>query len=565
MRLYKRSKAIDLKDTIGLAQLDADFGRVRTALDRLADLADELGDDAMICYAEGLIRRDFLGQGFEAHRCFKRALELDPTHGLSACNATLGAPSEQKFRRFAEIACRLSPDDADGIRESLGQFEDNNFANVACHQAFGYHEQKHFGSCAALLEISLTCQSADDSTEEAKMRRWRAESLRHLDRQAAAQSQTWGEALPGRERMALREAKAEIERALKLDEFDAEMWNLKAAWCIELGLHSEAVESADRAIALRPNGYPKPYRNKAVALKHQHKKDEALVVAERGRQEALSINSPSEIAGATSLIDEISNSTMDLSDESILSSIRQVCKGMEVRTHHFAGVMKCTVQDLYDSFVKRLAGFSSTASLEYVAPIGQLLAYVPTEAAFCILRRLAGSEKTVRAYELCLEALCYAVIHSESVMQKDAARVAALLVCDETTISAMAFTWQSRFRGPAQMDPEGFGELQRSVETALGEINIHLPITLRFKPVMENFSDRIQQARPERIGGRTVLHIESSVGKITRGMLARLDGTPSINDSSRFIEPASVKAGCNPLLLFFVVLVVATALYRFLH
>ena len=85
MRLYRRSKPIDLNDTIALCDFDADHGRVKLALERLRDLEEEVGADAKISYAEGLLRRDFLGQGKQAYQCFVRAHQLNPQHGLAAC------------------------------------------------------------------------------------------------------------------------------------------------------------------------------------------------------------------------------------------------------------------------------------------------------------------------------------------------------------------------------------------------------------------------------------------------------------------------------------------------
>ena len=121
MRLYRRSKQIDLNDTIALCDFDADHGRVKLAPERLHDLEKEVGADAKISYAEGLLRRDFLGQGQQAFQCFVRAQELNPQHALAACNAALCAPSEAAFRQWARVASRLSSPDTPLLQQKIQQ------------------------------------------------------------------------------------------------------------------------------------------------------------------------------------------------------------------------------------------------------------------------------------------------------------------------------------------------------------------------------------------------------------------------------------------------------------
>ena len=69
------------------------------------------------------------------------------------------------------------------------------------------------------------------------------------------------------ERLTLQDAIADIDKATALDAFDAQLWNHKAAWLCLMDRCEEWIECADKSINLRPNGYAKPYQNKAVAYR----------------------------------------------------------------------------------------------------------------------------------------------------------------------------------------------------------------------------------------------------------------------------------------------------------
>ena len=52
---------------------EADQTRVALALERLGALQERFPNDARISYAEGLVRRDYLGQGLRARDLFEKA------------------------------------------------------------------------------------------------------------------------------------------------------------------------------------------------------------------------------------------------------------------------------------------------------------------------------------------------------------------------------------------------------------------------------------------------------------------------------------------------------------
>ena len=118
------------------------------------------------------------------------------------------------------------------------------------------------------------------------MRRIRAENLRQLDRIAQEQRATLSEAFPPEERLALPEAFAELIKAIALDPYDPILWNLKSGWCYYLGQYSESVESADRAIQLRPHRYSRPWIIKASSLWYLKRDTEALSYAREALKQA---------------------------------------------------------------------------------------------------------------------------------------------------------------------------------------------------------------------------------------------------------------------------------------
>ncbi|MDC0936467.1 hypothetical protein OAS39_09275, partial [Pirellulales bacterium] len=112
MKLFTR-KPIDAMFAINRCYFEADNGRPSLAIDRLQDLAQELPANPHVSYAEGIIRRDHLGEGKAAFICFRSAYEYGSsqltkrnTVRLAAYNATMLAPTASDFRKWAELSQR---------------------------------------------------------------------------------------------------------------------------------------------------------------------------------------------------------------------------------------------------------------------------------------------------------------------------------------------------------------------------------------------------------------------------------------------------------------------------
>lgn len=424
MRLYRRSKQWDLMDTINRCYFDADHSRIRLALDRLADLESEVGPDARIAYAEGLLRKDFIGHGQQAHLCFVRALELDPHHAFAACNAAVYAPDETEFRKRSQTAIELSPDDAPQL--SMEQSILNHGESYWKLLLARADDTRH-GDCAALIDLALATASMPPE-EEVKWRRQRAQQLRRLDIQAEGQRKSMGEDFPPPDRLALAEALTEIDRALALDEYDAELWNLKSAWCSLARRYEDSILCADRAIELRPEGYPRPYENKANSLWHLGRPAEARACAEAGIRQAEIGRCEDQIGGFKDLIQAIAASE----DEPTLSSAQPlmaaVLRAAEVSAGQFLDHINASADELAVVVHRRLQTIQPGPgeTMNYVPAMAETLNHLPPEICFVIILEIAKRDPD--AYENCMRASLYIAAHAAPIMQRDALRLLTLTI-----------------------------------------------------------------------------------------------------------------------------------------
>ena len=254
MKLHNRTQD-EKMPAIDWCFFDAQNSRISLALLRIDDLKNEFPGDAQIIYAEGLIRKDYLGQGIKAGSLFREAYSIDNSHSFAACNATLFSTNEQEFFKWAGIALSTDPND-----KSLKQLVISTRENLMSEMSYGdlmirasqqHLEAKEFGVSAAFAEIAL--QTENISLEHVgNWRRVRAQCLRSLDDIAHRYRRTINESFPPDERLALLEALAELDKAISIEEYDAELWNLKSAWKILMQENEAALHCADKAIELRP-------------------------------------------------------------------------------------------------------------------------------------------------------------------------------------------------------------------------------------------------------------------------------------------------------------------------
>ena len=258
---YIRSQFADI---YGLAQ----EGRVDDALGRCEDLLHEFPTDAGIINEKGNLCAKYLGRGRQAHELYCRAVEVGGYHQAALINATDYSPNATEFRRISSISLKRVIDNRfrERIRAILQRLDKHEpYGALLAANAHKQSGLRHYGFAAAFAELLLDLAELPEE-DEVRMRRTRAQYLRELDLSAASAFSGRGEHFSPAGRLALKEALEELERALALDEYDHELWNLKAAWCALLGRPEESLQFAERSLENAPADYVKPYVNKAIAL-----------------------------------------------------------------------------------------------------------------------------------------------------------------------------------------------------------------------------------------------------------------------------------------------------------
>jgi len=527
MRCYLRSKKIDMMDTINLCYFDADNGRVSLSLERLRDLEEEIGEDAKICYAEGLIRKDFLGQGINAYQLFEKAYTLDPHHSLAACNSAMYAPDEQKFRKWAKIATKLSPQDKESFESAFNLLDNDITYWEFLYQTsnVNFKEKNKLGDSAAYMELALLASEMDPGLE-VNARRGRAQILRLLDEEAEKKYETRCETFPPKERLSLHEAMNEIDRAISLDKYDPELWNLKAAWNCLLEQYKKAISCADRAIELRPYNYPKPYQNKANALWNLNEHTEALVCARIALKQAQDCNSLNDVEIAKLWIEICSNPVQTPTLKDFEPIIGKILKAAEITSDQETGLMKGSIQNIIDSFLFRIKPLQhARSSIEYIAAMGQLFSYVTAESAFCTIHRIGITDRNIQNH--CINATLYIVAHSEKIMRRDAARFLILSIFalrDSTEIKRL------------------YRKLILETSAAASDEMSRIDILVR-----EELS-RIHSLFPEMIANQEPID-DDELKHANNTIISQLIGTPFINNSSQFGAKFEYRYGCFILLI----------------
>lgn len=473
MKFYHRSQ-VNKIDSVNRSFFDAEHGRVKLAIDRLQDLSLEFPDDAQIAYAEGLIRKDHLGQGIIAGSLFRKAFELDNNHAFAAFNATKFSPDEQEFRRWANIALRVSPKDR-SIKQFVEGIQGNldrgiSWWEIMAHGGQLHLEHEEIGDGAALLELAfLTSNMSPD--EEVRARRVRAQNLRALDAEEQRHREAGLEYFPPDERLALSEALAEIDRAIGLDEYDAELWNLKAAWLSFLARNEEAISCADRSISLRPYGYAKPYMNKANVLWALGNDCEALACAQETLKQA-------ELSGLVEDIDKARNMVKDFSEERKnpdLEAVKlvavQMLRSATVNADLELGQYKGSVENMLNGILKRARFFLNT--IDYVPMMAELVDGVTPETLSHIVLKTA--EKDFKVHDHCLHAALYLLANSEGISRRDTARFLALSIFGAVDGLAIRKAYREAILETSAAATGKMSDLNKIMRDELGRMNPFFP------------------------------------------------------------------------------------------
>ncbi|RJP54063.1 MAG: hypothetical protein C4583_03475 [Anaerolineaceae bacterium] len=546
-RYYQRDRD-DKINSINRCFTDAEQGRIELALLRIADLLEEFQNDASVLYARGLLQRDFLGSGLKARDDFENAFRAASpgaeVRSLAACNTATLARSYEEFEYWSATALEILPKDRgmNSMRSAVAEAksaEADYHATIVNFVAATPPEEKanRPGSAASGLEAALTGRRALRAEEEVDVRKHRAQFLRQLDRRAAETREMLLENFPPEERLALQCAVEEMERTLVLEDSDAELWNFHAAWCMLLRRNDEAMQSADKAIALRPHGYVKPWINKAIVLLHLERFDDVRQCGQEAARQAEAAGLDADLRQAQQLA-SIKRTGHEAPDEGTFSRWMEdfLKAGMltskkEISQKGWSG----EYTELVNGFLNRTRLFGADWHPKYLRIVAEMLIYFSPET--CRITLVEARAQNEIGYDNALNALLYLIVSSSGALQRDATRMLCLMFLGTGSISGARKMYR-----------------QAILETAAGSAEFRsLPEIVRKELT------RINSWLPKLIADQEPVN-EAEIAHARRTVLWRFD-------SSRMTEraiPHQAPNGCATLIVVVLVAVVAWTLWRIL-
>ncbi len=469
---------------------EADQSRLHLALQRLLELKGQFPDNARILYAEGVVRRDYLGQGLLARDLFECAYEsalrtrLAGDHCWSAAsNATGLARTEQEYRKWAELTTTAPPlgvGRRPTFEQSFARLDDGiPYLQILRDSAEGMEEAGHSGSSAAHMQVALALGGLD-RLEEMDMRRYRAQRLRSLDARAEETRTAICEWYSAEERIVLDEALEELERAIALNPYDPELWNLKAAWLNLLDRSNEALSAANKAAELR-NPYPKAHINAALALYRLGRYEEARIRINTALQQARDLHDPSDTEQAERLARVCSRPPVKpaladmISDlETILRAARR-CSDLEMDLIH-GDVPLVDV-------ISRLIGHSrewGPTALGYIPMIAELLSDFTPETVCNVL--INTKQRRPDLTEAWLLATLYLAANDTGVGLRDACRLALLLMFIPLEAHKIYSNYRDLVLAPSDVRNGPLASLASAMEHELNRLSPNLPPVLAAQP-----------------------------------------------------------------------------------
>ena len=508
-RFFKRTDSDKLR-SISRAYFDTDRGCVELALERLADVRVEFPHDATLEYAEACLRKDSLGQGQRALGQFRLAQEYDPNHVFSAYNAAKFASSEEEYRARSAHARRIAPNDPDlqffdAVDRSMA--EGATFAELLANYVALTQQQAMFGQCAAAAELAIAAGEWSRD-QELELRRARCSALRELDRAEEAARQIRRENYPPRERLALKEALAEVERVLVLDPYDPKMLNFKSAWLILMRDYEAAIAAADAALSIQPTGYLKPFTNKAWALAQLGRLDEAGALARETIQQAEQLGSEfdDDVAKAQGLLVSLAAGPEKLSGDEKLSQIATNILQAAVLTAKEA-LADWEAKDpgyrfqLSQAIQQRCGPFGQQWHADYISQAADLLHDFCPEWAWQGLMEFGL--KNLPAADHYRHAALFVAAQADGVMARDVCRFNVLTIFSAREPQSIRESYRRAVLAPAAVD-ERFQPLAQRMRDELERIHPELPgLVADQRPIDQTDRERALSVALWRFRGET--------------------------------------------------------------
>jgi hypothetical protein len=486
MIFYVR-KPQEILGVVNRCYLEAKNGKVALCLTRLQELDCEFPDNPAVAYAEGQIRRDYLGEATDARRLFEKAYLLSvsyrhetETAWFAICNLVQLSRDPAEYQKWAAVAFLEKGKDqpeCQHYHETLESLEVGELLSnylIGASQA-GLKMGQH-GLAAALAEIALAGQPELSQLEYSELRKHRSHCLRQLDAAAEHFYEARGERFPPEERLALHYALEELDQAIALDQYDAKLWNYRSAWCNLLEQYEDCIEAANNAIKLRPHRYPRPYINKAQALWALQRDADALDCAEEGFRQTDGSGLPPETevlthilisrykAGRTRptldqlapIVDQLIKSSQNQSDEEFA----------QLRNHNV------TQESVTNRIIGHLLTVQDNPMKGYVPIMAEVLSCFTPESAACITANLSKRHQSISNY--CIVGAMFIAVHANGVHQRDAARYLCLMTMLLSNPTTMKGYYRSIFLTISAAATNEMSKIEPIVQTEFMRINLLL-------------------------------------------------------------------------------------------
>jgi len=486
---FFRAAYENLMVAINRSYFEADHGRVNIALERLQEIANEFPDDAHIIYAQGTIRRDYLGQGVVSRALFEKAYNLSvnskpagETRWFALCNLACLARDKEELSHWVEKAMlerrRDKSDFQHFIDVSRLLQKGVPYTAILMDESQIHMKAQDYGLSAAVLDIALhTIPIVPDY--ELSSRHCRALSFRALDSKAERIREANAEAFPPDERFALHEAVREVTKCITLDGYDATLWNYKSAWCVLLARYDEAISCADRAIELRPNNYPRPHINKTQALWALGRDTEAIACArEAVHQVEAGGESPVDIKQVQALLYACSQPRIILTLDNMKPVIQQIIKTAHLTSEEEFGQTRArATRTTIDKVVQRLIGqiqeMRHSQFKEYIPIMVELLSDFTPETVFCASIFVAQHSRT--AVEYLLISALYLAVKIKGVLRRDATRYFCLMTLVFIEGTAIRAYYRSSVLETSAAASDEMSNLDNIMRAEMGRINPSFP------------------------------------------------------------------------------------------
>lgn len=485
MKFVQRT-ATDVMFMVNRCFFEADHGRASLALQRLREWDEAFPGNAHILYAEGVIRREHLGQGVLAASAFGQAYHTSmgrdekETRWFSLCNAIELAKDEEEFRGWAARAfdergcdtpeCKMFKTVLDRLDRAIP------YHTVALELAEQNTKRGENGASASRNEVILRSGVlAPEAELGARVKR--ALGLRALDEAARAKRTAMREWFPKDECLALLAAIAELERATELDPYDAALWNYLSAWHSRLENHDETIRYADRAIELRPNLYHRPHINKAFALWHLGRQPEALSCAKEALHQAeTGEESAAEVDNARSVVQMCSAPGQQPDDLDVLRPVIEGILESALRaSEEEFGQMRhgLPLENVVNQLLGHLSKVQSNPYVGYIPLMADLLADFTPESAYRV--SVIVSQRTTEVIEYCLCACLHIIAHSTGTLRRDASRYFLLMTLHFPDGAAIRAYYRQAVLAPSMAASDAMKDLNRILTAELAKLNPYLP------------------------------------------------------------------------------------------